>query len=69
MLVSHIERIPTEQAAFLHGSLADTHVIVLTPIEQPEIPRIAVTPDWERVSFFAADGEGVIYTPGVPDFF
>jgi ABC-type sugar transport system ATPase subunit len=67
--VSHIERIPTEQAAFLHGSLLDTHVIAVTSLEQQEIKRIAITPDWERVYFFEPEGEGVIYTPSVPEFF
>jgi ABC-type sugar transport system ATPase subunit len=67
--VSHIERIPTEQAAFIHGSLLDTHVIAVTYLEQPEISRIAITPDWERVYFFELEGEGAIHTPNVPEFF
>jgi ABC-type sugar transport system ATPase subunit len=67
--VSHIERIPTERAAFIHGSLLDTHVIAITSLEQQEINRIAITPDWERVYFFEQEGEGVIHTPGVPEFF
>lgn len=67
--ISHIERIPTEQAAFIHGSLLDTHVIAVTSLQQQEISRIAVTPAWERVYFFEHEGEGVLHTPGVPDFF
>lgn len=67
--VSHIERIPTERAAFIHGTLLDTHVIVGTGLEQPEVNRIAITPDWGRAYFFEPEGEGVLHTPGVPEFF
>ncbi len=67
--VTHIERIPTERAAFIHGSLAGTHVIAVAALEQLEISRIAITPYWERVYFFEPEGEGVLYTPGVPEFF
>ena len=55
--------------AFIHGSLVDTHVIVVATLEQSEINCIAITPDWERVYFFESEGEGVLYTPGVPEFF
>lgn len=67
--ISHIERIPTERAAFLHGTLAGASVVILTALEQPEIGNILATPDWERALFFAAESEEVIYTPGVPEFF
>jgi len=67
--VSHIERIPTERAAFLHGTLAGVNVVVLTTLEQPEVRQTLAVPDWERTLFFAADSEAVIYTPGVPEFF
>ncbi len=69
LMVSHIERLPTERAAFLHGSFLGTNVTVLTGLEQPEVRSIQVAPDWERALFFEDEGEGVIYAPGVPDFF
>lgn len=67
--VSHIERIPTERAAFIHGTLAGTRVVALAALEQPEVASISVSPDWERALFFAAQGEEVLYTPGAPEFF
>lgn len=67
--ISHIERIPTERAAFIHGSLLASNVIAVAPLEQPEVNRIRISPDWERVYFFEQDGEGVIHTPGIPEFF
>ncbi|GCE13779.1 ABC transporter ATP-binding protein [Tengunoibacter tsumagoiensis] len=67
--VSHIERIPTERAAFVHGNLAGKHINAIASLEQPETKAIALTPDWDKVYFFAAEGEEVIYTPGTPDFF
>ena len=65
--ISHIERIPTERAAFLHGILAGTSVVAVTSLEQPEVKSVLAVPDWERVLFFAAEDERVIYTPGVPE--
>jgi ABC-type sugar transport system ATPase subunit len=67
--VSHIERIPTERAAFIHGSFLGTNVTVLTSLEQPEVRSLPITPDWERALFFEHESEDAIYTPGVPDFF
>jgi ABC-type sugar transport system ATPase subunit len=67
--VSHIERIPTERAAFIHATHLSNHIVALAPIEHPEIDRLIVTPDWERVYFFEPEGEGVIHRPGVPEFF
>lgn len=67
--VSHIERIPTERAAFIHGSFLGTDVTMLTSLEQPEVRSLQVAPDWERALFFEDEGEGVIYTPKAPDFF
>lgn len=69
LLVSHIERLPTERAAFIHGSFQGTDVTVLTALEQPEVASVQAVPDWERAVFFAQEGEGVIYTPGAPEFF
>jgi ABC-type sugar transport system ATPase subunit len=67
--VSHIERIPTERAAFIHGTVAGASVVAVAALEQPAVERVLVTPDWERVLFFAEEGEEVIYTPGAPEFF
>jgi ABC-type sugar transport system ATPase subunit len=67
--VSHIERMPTERASFIHGLFAGTNVVVLTSLEQPETALIQATPDWEHALFFAGGGEEGIYTPGIPEFF
>lgn len=67
--VSHIERIPTERAAFIHGTLFGTNVVALASLEQPEVESVRVTPEWERVIFFEPEDEGVIYSPGIPEFF
>ncbi len=67
--VSHIERLPTERAAFIHGSFQGTDVTVLTALEQPEVVSVQALPDWERAIFFAQEGEEVIYAPGAPEFF
>ncbi len=68
--VSHIERIPTERAAFIHGSLLpNSPVNALAPLEQPEVKQVSLTPDWERAYVFASDTEEVLHTPGVPDLF
>ncbi len=67
--ITHIERIPTERAAFIHGALLATNIVAVAALEQPEVKALAITPDWERVYFFEQDGEGVVYTPGAPDFF
>jgi ABC-type sugar transport system ATPase subunit len=69
--VSHIERIPTERAAFIHGNLLpEHHINALAPVDYPEIREIRLTPDWERCYFFAAGAsETVVFTPSIPDFF
>ncbi len=67
--VSHIERIPTERVAVLHGRYLGTPVTVLAALEQPEVAITTIRPDWEQVLFFAADSEQVLYTPGPPAFF
>lgn len=69
LLVSHIERIPTERASFVHGALGTTSVVVLSTLEQAETPLLQVAPDWERALFFAWDSEDVLHAPGVPEFF
>lgn len=67
--VSHIERIPTERAAFIHAAGPGANVVVLTTLEQPEVASVRAVPDWERAIFFEAESEGVIYAPGVPEIF
>jgi ABC-type sugar transport system ATPase subunit len=69
MPVRHIERIPTEQASFVHGTLAGQNVIALAPLNQPDEREVRATPNWEQVYLFEAAGEGVVHTPGVPDLF
>ena len=67
--VTHIERIPTERASFIHGAFLETNVVALAPLEYPEVASVRMIPEWERAIFFEPEGEGVIYTPGEPEFF
>ena len=67
--VSHIERIPTERASFIHCSLAGAHINALAPIDHPEVKEVRITPNWEQVYFFENEGETVVHTPGAPDLF
>lgn len=67
--VTHIERIPTERASFIHGSSGHAHFNVLAAVDYPEIKQIRLSPDWDRVYFFEGASENVIHTPGVPDLF
>jgi ABC-type sugar transport system ATPase subunit len=67
--VRHIERIPTEQASFIHATLAGEHVTILAPLEHPKVEQIRIAPDWDQVYAFAADSESPLRTPGVPELF
>jgi ABC-type sugar transport system ATPase subunit len=69
MPVTHIERIPTEQAAFLHGTIGEQHITVLAPLDQPDVAQIQIMPNWEQVYFFAPDDETVLHSPGIPELF
>ncbi len=69
MAVRYIERIPTEQAPYLHGNLARSNVAVTAPLSSPETTEAQLTPDWNRAYFFAPEGEGVVRTPGVLELF
>jgi ABC-type sugar transport system ATPase subunit len=65
----HVERIPTERAAFLFGSLADANVVIAAPLDHPETRQVLASPDWERAYFFAADSEATLRSPGVLELF
>jgi ABC-type sugar transport system ATPase subunit len=69
LTVRHIERIPTQQAAFIHGTLAGSAVTALAPLDYPTVHTLAVAPLWENALFFAAEGEAILHTPGTPDLF
>jgi len=67
--IRHIERIPTERASFLYGSLGAARVVMTAGIDQPEVGEIRATPDWDRAYFFAADSEETLRVPGVLELF
>ena len=63
--VRHIERIPTERSSFLFTNLGGENIVIAAPLDYPEREQIQVSPDWERVYFFAADSEETLRSPGV----
>jgi ABC-type sugar transport system ATPase subunit len=67
MAVRHIERIPTEQASFVHGTLGGQNVTVIAPLDQPQVAQMKVAPKWEAVYYFDAVSEAVFATPGLPE--
>lgn len=67
--VRHIERIPTEQAAFVHGSLGEANIAAMAPLDYPKAEQVQIIPNWEQVYFFSAEDETPLYTPGVPELF
>jgi ABC-type sugar transport system ATPase subunit len=67
--ISHIERIPTERAAFLRGKLAGASVTILAPLDTPQVTSVRVVPQMESIYLFAADSEAALFVPGVPDLF
>lgn len=67
--VSHIERLPTERAAFLYGDFLGARIVALTSLEQPDVASVSLAPDWERACFFASESEEVLFAPGPPEFF
>lgn len=69
MPVTHIERLYTERAAFVHGQINGVAINALAPLDFPETSVIYLQPDWERVYAFRADDETPLHTPGVPDLF
>lgn len=69
MIVERVEQLPAERLTLAHGVVAGVKAITVAPADVREQFTIYVTPDWERVAFFAADDETAVHTPGVPDFF
>jgi ABC-type sugar transport system ATPase subunit len=67
--VRNIERIPTEQAAFIRGQMAGQMLSILAPIDQMEGNEVRISPIWENAYFFVADGEEIIHAPGIQDLF
>jgi ABC-type sugar transport system ATPase subunit len=70
MSVIRVERLYTERAAFASGQIGGAPVNVLVALDFPaEAKEIFLQPDWTQVSFFAADSESALHTPGVPELF
>ncbi|MCL6510156.1 MAG: ABC transporter ATP-binding protein [Anaerolineae bacterium] len=67
--VSHVERLPTERAAFVSGTLANTTVRALAPLDYPQVEKVWLMPDWERAYVFDAMTEAALHVPGVPELF
>lgn len=67
--VTMVERIPTQQAAFVRGKLGAASVTVLGPLHYPEREQVFVAPDWEQVYVFAHDREAALHVPDVPELF
>ncbi len=69
LTVRHIERIYTERAAYASGEIDGHPVSVLLPLDFPETPHLAISPNWEQAYFFAAESEAALHTPGAPALF
>jgi ABC-type sugar transport system ATPase subunit len=69
MPVRHIERIPTEQASFIHGTIAGQNIAVLAPLDYPKVTELRIAPDWVQVYFFDAKTEKALHTPNIPELF
>jgi ABC-type sugar transport system ATPase subunit len=67
--ITHIDRIPTERASFLHGKLGGASVTILAPLDYPQVSSVHVMPHIESLYLFAADAEFALFLPGVPDLF
>ncbi|MDX1995661.1 MAG: ABC transporter ATP-binding protein [bacterium] len=67
--VTSIERIPTQQAAFISTKLAGMRVHVVAPLDHPHVAQITLAPKWDAAYFFEATGEAVLLTPAIPEFF
>ncbi|GAB3415193.1 ABC transporter ATP-binding protein [Flindersiella endophytica] len=69
MPVRHLERLPTERAAFVHGTVADAKVTASAPLAVPESSEVRLLPDWERAYFFAFGSEDPLHVPGPLELF
>jgi len=69
MRVRHVERIFTEQATFLYGSVGEAQVAVAAPLDIPEAETVRIAPDLDRAYLFDADGEAAVHVPGVLELF
>lgn len=67
--VNHIERLPTERAAFALGTMSNAAVRVLLPLDAPDAETLWLTPDWDRAYLFDPATEAVLHVPGVPELF
>jgi ABC-type sugar transport system ATPase subunit len=57
MTVRHIERLPSERASYVHGTLAGQSVAVLSTLEQQEVGSLNITPKGELLYTFKPTGE------------
>ncbi len=69
MSVTHIERLYTERAAYVHGQLGKSPINALVALDFPEARQVYLSPDWTRAYFFDAAEETALHLPGVPDLF
>jgi ABC-type sugar transport system ATPase subunit len=69
LAVSHLERLPTERASYVRGTLNGVGLTVLAPLEQPQTSTLRVAPDWEKVYVFEAEGEAPLHTPEMLELF
>ncbi|TDD72633.1 ABC transporter ATP-binding protein [Jiangella aurantiaca] len=68
MAVDRIESVPAERLTLAHGTVSGARVTVVAPAGTAG-DVLWLTPDWEAATFFAADGEHALHTPGAPEFF
>ncbi len=69
MKVTLIERIPTERASFVRGTIGESRVTVLAPLDQPDADFINISPQWDQVYVFSRADEAALYVPEVPELF
>lgn len=69
MKVTLIERIPTERASFVRGTIGEARVTVLAPLDQPDADYINISPQWDQVYVFASSDEAALYVPEIPELF
>jgi ABC-type sugar transport system ATPase subunit len=69
MVVHNVERIPTQQAAYVNGQFGDVRLSVLAPITQAHTAQVLLSPNWDMAYFFEAEAERVLATPSIPELF